>query len=218
VVVAQYPVALLNDLLSRYLIRDKSEILPRIYLQGTFVRERILIAVVLLAFFLLPMGIQAHEIDVNLGYGQFYAVHRNASNGWRIVGTFSADFTIEFAICDSGNYSRWLNNQTPLLYEHSEASSLSFNFTVPYDDDWYVIFSNTLSAAPNNLIAYIYYIDQAGTTQTQITTFVQSSIVTPFFVGILAMTTGICLLGIWCARRKERQPAVNYEELLSVPE
>ncbi|MFW9957830.1 MAG: hypothetical protein ACFFCT_07165 [Candidatus Odinarchaeota archaeon] len=181
-------------------------------------REKILLTIVLLGIFLLPMGVYAHDIDVNLGYGQFYTVHRNASSGWRIVGTFSAEITIEFAICDSGNYSRWLNNQTSLLYEHIEATSHSLNFTVPYDDDWYVIFSNTNSAATINLHAEIYYIDQTGTTQTQITTYVQSSIVTPFFVGILVGITGICLLGIWSSRRKDRQPAVRYEELLSVPE
>lgn len=181
-------------------------------------RERIFFAIVLLIFFLLPRGIQAHDIDANLGYGQFYVVHGNADIGWRIVGDFSAERAIEFAICDASNYINWLNNQTPSLYEHYEVADHSFNFTVPYDDDWYVIFSNTHSAATNNLNAEVYYIDQNGTTQTQLTTLVQSLVVTPFFVGLLVMVTGICLLGIWCARRKERQPAVRYEELLSVPE
>jgi hypothetical protein len=181
-------------------------------------RKRIFFAIILLVFFLLPTGIQAHDIEVNLGYGQFYVVHRNASVAWRVVGDFSAERAIEFAICDAGNYSNWLNNQTTSLFEHYEVADHSFNFKVPYDDDWYVIFSNTLSAATNNLNAEVYYIDQNGTTQTQLTTLVQSLVVTPFFVGLLVMVTGICLLGIWCARRKERQPAVRYEELLSVPE
>jgi hypothetical protein len=181
-------------------------------------RKRIFVAVVLLVFFLSPVMIQALDVNVNLGYGEFYVVHRSASNGWRIIGEFTAENTIDFAICDVGNYSKWLNNQTPLLYEHYVGTSYSLNFTVPYDDDWYVVFSNGYSFAPNNLNIEVYYIDQTGTTQTQLTAFFQSEIVTPFLVTFIIIIVVVCLLGIWCARRKERQPAVRYEELLSVPE
>jgi uncharacterized membrane protein HdeD (DUF308 family) len=47
---------------------------------------------------------------------------------------------------------------------------------------------------------------------------IQSSVITPFLVGFVVIFVGVCLLGIWFSRRRERQPAVRYEELLSVPE
>jgi len=181
-------------------------------------RERIFVAVTLLIFFLSPTAIQSLAIDVNLGYGEFYVIHRSASNGWRIVGSYSSETTIEFAICNVGNYSKWLNNQTPSLYDHYVGTSYNFNFTVPYDDDWYVVFSNSYSVTTNSLSVEVYYVNQNGTTQTQLTTFFQSLIVTPFFVAFILIIVVVCLLGVWCSRRKERQPAVRYEELLSVPE
>jgi hypothetical protein len=192
--------------------------LPREYLLGTFMRERIFVIVALLLFFLSPTLIQALDIDVELGYGQFCVAHRNANNGWRIEGTYLAESTIEFAICDVGNYSKWLNNQTPSLYEHYEVTSHSFNFTIRYNGEWYVIFSNTYSSITTNLNAKDYYIDQFGTTQTQITMSIQSSIITPVLIGFIVIIAGLCLLGIWFSRRRERQPAVRYEDLLSVPE
>lgn len=181
-------------------------------------RERMLLVAVLFVFFVSPVMTQALEINVNLGYGELYVVHRNASDDWRVIGSFTADSTIEFAICDSGNYSRWLNNQTPTRYELYVGTSYSFNFTVPYAGDWYVVFSNGYSSVPNNLDIEVYYIDQTGTTQTQLNTFHQSQVVTPFIVAFITIFTVVCILGIWCARRKEPQPAVRYEELLSVPE
>jgi hypothetical protein len=171
----------------------------------------------LLVFFLSPTMIQAFDVDVSLGYGQFYVAHRNANSGWRIEGSFSAESVIEFAICDGSNYSKWLNNQSAFLYEHCGVTSHSFNLTVPYSEDWYVIFSNAHSST-NNLNAEVYYVDESGTTQTQITGLIQSSIITPFLVGFIVVFAGVCLLGIWFSRRKERQPAVKYEELLTVPE
>ena len=171
----------------------------------------------LLVLFLSPTMIQAFDVDVSLGYGQFYVAHRNANSGWRIEGSFSSESVIEFAVCDSDNYSKWLNNQTAFLYEHCGVTSHSFNFTVPYSGDWYVIFSNTHSST-NNLNAEVYYIDDSGTKQTQITVLIQSSVITPFLVGFVVVFAGVLLLGIWFSRRRERQPAVKYEELLSVPE
>ena len=164
------------------------------------------------------MLVQAFSIERKLGADAFYAVYRNASTGWRIEGSFSADDGIEFFICDEDNYTRWERGESAFLYEHSEdASSKSFNFTIPYDSVWYVIFSNVPSMNVINLSVDLYYIDLSDNVQTQISWFTQSTVLTPGFITLLLILPAAILIGVWISRRSEPFPVVDYDAILSGP-
>jgi len=181
-------------------------------------RKKQLSSTMLIVLFLLPVFVEAFSIERNLGIGEFYAAYRTADAGWRIEGSFSVNNDIEFFICDAGNYTRWNRNESVLLFEHSEATSGQlFNFTIPYDSTWYVVFLNVQSNSDVSLTAEFFYIDQSGITYTEVTWITQSTIVTPLFIGFLVIILGVCLVGIWLSRRSDSQPAVKYEKILPNP-
>ncbi|MFX1559592.1 MAG: hypothetical protein ACFFBL_03295, partial [Promethearchaeota archaeon] len=132
-------------------------------------RKRSLSSITLLVLFLFPVFVQAFSVERDLGVGQFYAVYRDADTGWRIEGSFSVSSDIEFFICDAGNYTKWTLDAGVVLYEHSvETSGKTFNFTIPYDAVWYVVFSNAQSQDASSLETELYYIDHSNNVQTQI--------------------------------------------------
>ena len=179
-------------------------------------RKKVLSSIMLIVLFLLPIFVEAFSVDRDLGIGEYYAAYRTADVGWRIEGSFSVDNDIEFFICDANNYTRWNRQDTVLFFEHSETTSgQSFNFTVPYDSTWYVVFSNVQQDNVASLEAEFFYIDQSDITHTQVTWITQSSILTPLFVGTLFAMLIVCLLGIWISRKKEQFPAVKYDKILS---
>ncbi|MHA1965913.1 MAG: hypothetical protein ACXACG_06770 [Candidatus Thorarchaeota archaeon] len=182
-------------------------------------RKRRLGSVTFLVLFLLPVFAQAFSIDRDLGVGEFYAAYRTASADWRIEGDFSTSYDIEFFICDADNYTRWIRHDSVVLYEHSEETTdQTFNFTIPYDSTWYVVFSNVQSQSVISLEADLYYIDQSNIVQTQVSWITQSTILSPLFIGFLLAVPVVCLLGIWISRRGKPFPAVRYEEILSNPD
>jgi hypothetical protein len=160
----------------------------------------------------------ALDVNIDLNYGELFGVYRNAESGWRIEGSFEAVNGIEFFICDAGNYSLWIDRQTPILYEHNEqATAHTFNVTVPYNAVWYVIFSNAYITSNNSLEAEIRYIDQFGVEQTQVSEVTENLISTPLVVGFIVAGMVLSIIGIWWARRREPTPAVRYDEILSKP-
>jgi hypothetical protein len=82
----------------------------------------------------LPLVTHAFSIERYLGVGEFCATYRNANADWRIEGSFSVTNDIEFFICDSGNFTNWVSNESVVLHEHfEETMGRVFNFTVPYN-------------------------------------------------------------------------------------
>ncbi|MHA2353848.1 MAG: hypothetical protein ACXADC_01630 [Candidatus Thorarchaeota archaeon] len=172
---------------------------------------------ILLVMILLPLPTKALSVDTDLYFGEFYGLYREMDAGWRIEGSFTAVNAVEFFICDAGNYSKWVNNQVAVLHEHDEnTASHTFNFTIQHDAIWYVIFSNSKIASNNSLEAEVRFINQLGVEQTQVDVITQNLIATPLLIAIVAVM-GICILGIWWARRREPIPAVRYDEILSLP-
>jgi hypothetical protein len=177
--------------------------------------KRELSSVTLLVLFLIPVFVQAFSIDRDLGVGEFYVAYRNANTGWRIEGSFSVSNDIEFFICDADNYTRWKRQESVFLFEHSEQTTGQiFNFTVPYDSTWYVVFSNVQAQSVISLDADLYYIDQSDFVQTEVSWITQSTILTPVFIGFLLMISVVCILGVWISRKSEPFPAVDYEKIL----
>lgn len=173
---------------------------------------------ILLVLFALPLPTRALSIDTNLQFGEFYGLYRDVDAGGRIEGSFTAVNAIEFFICDAGNYSKWVNNEAAVLFEHDEQTTThAFNLTIQYDATWYVIFSNSLTTSNNSLNAEIRFVDQLGIEQTQVSVITQNLISTPVVIGFIAAGIGISILGIWWARRREPRPAVRYDEILSKP-
>ena len=182
---------------------------------GVVMRKRELSIVTFLVLFLLPVFAHGFDIDRDLGVGEFYAAFRNANAGWRIEGSFSTSHDIEFFICDESNYTRWKRHESVILYEHSEETlGQTFNFTIPYDSTWYVVFH---SQAVTSLESDLYYIDRSDTVQTQVSWKSQSTIIGPVFIGVLMVIPIVCLLLIWISRRGDRFPAVRYEKILPRP-
>ena len=182
-------------------------------------RKRRLSVVVFLVLFMLPMLVQGFDIDRDLGASASYAIYQESSEGWRIEGTFSSSEVIEFFICDEGNYTRWTRNQVISSYEYNEESlGQTFNFTIPYDSVWYVVFSNIRSQNTNSLEAELYFIDLSDIVQTEIGWISHSTILTPAMIGFLIAVPALCLLGVWMSRRSEQFPAVKYDKILPKPE
>jgi len=187
-------------------------------LLGIVLRVKERVGIILAVIFLLPVIGQAYSVDRDLGVGEYLAVFRDANTGWRIEGSFSASRDIEFFICDANNYTRWTRNESVISFEHSEATSVQlFNFTIPYDSTWYVIFSNIHPTSIVSLEVELFYIDGSGTTYTQVSWTAQSTIITPLFIGFVLAILSVCILGIWVSRRSEAQPAVRYEKILPKP-
>lgn len=186
---------------------------------GVKMRKSSIISLSLLILLLLPLIAQAFDIDRDLGVGELYVVYGNADTGWRIEGSFSADYDIEFFICDAENYTRWDRKQIAFLYEHeSETTGQIFNFTIPYDSEWYVVFSNVQLLSPIILEAEVYYVDQSEVVQTQVGWFSRNTLVTPLFIGILLIVPIVLIIGVYISRKREPVPAVSYEEILSKPD
>ncbi|MFW9813091.1 MAG: hypothetical protein ACFFF9_11585 [Candidatus Thorarchaeota archaeon] len=190
-----------------------------VYLLGAMMYKRRLSSIAFLVLFLFPVFVQAFSVERDLGVGQFIAVYRDADTGWRIEGSFLVSRDIEFFICDVNNYTSWKNHDTVFLYEHNvESAGQTFNFTIPYNSTWYIVFSNTQAEVPINLEADIYYKDQSDTIQAQVSWIIQSTIWTPLSIGFLLLISAFCLLGVWMARRSEPFPAVNYDKILPRPD
>lgn len=169
----------------------------------------------LLVLVQLPIHAQAFSIDRNLDYGVFYAAYRDAIAGWRIEGAFSTNIDIEFFICDAGNYTSWVRNENAALCEHNEETNdCDFNFTIPHDSTWYVVFSNGRIDRSVDLEAELQYVDESGVAQTEVMWTTQSTIVTPLFIGFLFAIPVICVLGVWIARGRDSFPAVKYDKIL----
>jgi len=181
-------------------------------------RKGVLGCTILVVLFLLPIFTQAFSVDRNLVPAEFYAAYRDASVGWRIEGSFSTNNDIDFFICDEGNYTRWERDQSAFLYEHSEATrGKTFNFTMPHDAVWYVVFSNVESVSTASLKAELFFKDLSDIEQTQVTWITRSTILNPAFIAFLFMIPVIGLLGIGIARKRESFPAVRYDEILPKP-
>ncbi|MFW9967263.1 MAG: hypothetical protein ACFFEA_08930 [Candidatus Thorarchaeota archaeon] len=182
-------------------------------------RERRITSIIVFAtLFLLPLTVRSLEIDIDLNFGEFYGIYREADTGWRIEGSFAAANAIDFFICDAGNYSKWIENQATILYEHQEqVATHAFNLTIPHDGVWYVIFSNAYVTSNNTLEIEIQYLNQVGVEQNQVKVITKNMISTPAVVMFIAAGLGISILGIWWARRREPRPAVRYDEILSKP-
>ena len=200
-------------------MQETSQIFERVVgVLGIVMREKLLGSVVFIVLFLLPIVIQADSIDRDLGVGEYCAAYRNANAGWRIEGSFAVSRDIEFFICDASNYIRWTRNESVEIFEHSEQTSgQSFNFTIPSNSTWYVVFSNIQTNSIVSLEAELFFIDVSGTTYTQFSWLAQSTIITPLFIGFTLAILSVCLLGIWASRRSEAQPSVRYEEILPKP-
>jgi hypothetical protein len=172
---------------------------------------------ILIVMLVLPIVAQATAFALTLHYGEIYGTYIEAKIGWRIEGFVSTDGIVEFFICDASNYDKWINNQTAILYEHSEQTTSSiFNFSIPYDAEWFVIIANS-NSQEITLDGEINYIDQEGSVKTQVTDFTRSLFASPLVLGFIVIALFVFILGIWCARRKEAQPAVRYEKILPYP-
>jgi hypothetical protein len=171
--------------------------------------------VMLIVLFYLPIFTQASSVNRDLGIGEFYAAYRNASAGWRIEGSLSVNGGIEFFICDAENYAQWVRNESAILYEHNdETTDYGFNFTIPHNSTWYVVFANVQSNTIISLEADLFFRNQLGVAQTPILWTSQSTIITPTLIGFLIAISVICLVGVWISRRGEPFPAVKYEKIL----
>lgn len=54
-------------------------------------------------------------------------------------------------------------------------------------------------------------------TTAQAIGYTGSPFASPLVLGFIVVTIIILIIGIWCARRREAQPAVRYEKILPYP-
>ena len=156
----------------------------------------LLVVLVVVTLAQMSTPVSAIDIDVWINAGTHYTVYiTDAETG----GTIDGDFTVtsgndvEFFICDSDNYDRFLNSLSTSVYLHrSRTTTYSFDFTIPSDDTWYVVFSNEYSfITSKHLEGYVDYSPPSPVIPT-----VGTDIRVLALVGVVAIFSFIILLGI----------------------
>ncbi len=104
-----------------------------------------------LMFLLQPSAVDAadwelEETNVTIEAGNWYLVYDPMTTGSTFSGYFEAHSEaqwIDFFICDEANKDLWESTGSASVYELLENWYIaSFDFSIPYDDTWYAIFSN----------------------------------------------------------------------------
>ena len=164
-------------------------------------KELSVIAFVIL--FLLPIASQAFTVERSLVPGESYAVYGTAEAGWRIEGTFVATNDIEFFICDESNYTAWRLHDTSVRYNYTDSSlGETINFTVPYDEVWYVVFSNIQDRGVDGLEIEVNFFDQLNITQTQVDWISNTPEIDYLLIGLVGTLAIICLVGVLVVLRR----------------
>lgn len=88
-----------------------------------------------------------HETtDTTLNAGSWYRWYGTMTSGTKLSGFFETSVAtegIDFLICDDTNYDLYSAGQSANVYSLKQNMHYaSYSFTLPYDDDWYVVFSN----------------------------------------------------------------------------
>lgn len=78
--------------------------------------------------------------------GNWFKVWDTMSTGDELSGYFETHLDtqgLDFFICDSANLTLWEASSPATVYNsETNMHTLGFTFTIPYDDDWYCVFSN----------------------------------------------------------------------------
>jgi hypothetical protein len=105
----------------------------------------------LVAIPVLPIQAQNTDFEVEINAGEFYYARFVCSTDDVLSGDFTAtvggvDNDVDFFVFDSENYANFqgLESYTAAL-EYQKTAGRSWSFTVPYDDTWYVVYSNAYS-------------------------------------------------------------------------
>jgi len=111
--------------------------------------------------------VNAHrfDIDITLQTGEHYEIHKDLTNGSRIVGNYSHGVSgwLYFFICNSTNFMEWSagNVQTNMVESIDSSNGMihEFDVIVPHADTWYVVFSNEHSFSYALLSGYVDFPD-----------------------------------------------------------
>ncbi|MFW9807398.1 MAG: hypothetical protein ACFFFK_11780 [Candidatus Thorarchaeota archaeon] len=162
--------------------------------------------IALIVLFLLPVASQAFTVEKSLVPGEIYAVYGNAEAGWRIEGSFVTTNDIEFFICNESNYTAWKLHETSVRYNYRNTTlGEEFNFTVPYESVWYVVFSDFEARGVDGIEIEVNYIDQLNTTHTQVSWASYTPEVDYLLIGLVGVTAVIGILVVFFVLQKVRR-------------
>ena len=129
------------------------------------------------------------KIDIWIDALSFYVFYGNYEED----GVFYVDFEVtfgtdvDFYICDSSEYTKMVDGQSYYAYDiHENVGSLSTSFTVPYDDTWYIIFSNDDLLFRRHVEGSLSYSAPRDTSSIADTAIIS--------IFVIMATVGICLL------------------------
>ena len=92
----------------------------------------------------LPFDVE--ETNVWIDASDFYEKHYTFNTGDIVSGYLETDDTsmiLYFFICDSANFTLWSEGSSASGYEIVEdVHTHYFDFDIPYDDTWYLVYSN----------------------------------------------------------------------------
>lgn len=127
------------------------------------------VAIVLfLSSFFSVSVVNAHrfDIDITLPTGEHYEIHKDLTNGSRIVGNYSIPGLIGdiyFFICNSTNFMEWsagnVSSNSVESIDNRFGRTHEFDVIVPHADTWYVVFSNEHSFWHAMLSGYVDFPD-----------------------------------------------------------
>lgn len=173
---------------------------------------------------LLPCCVRADiTIDVLLDEDEFYEIIVAASVGDVIVGNYTVidanSFApVTFLILDHEGFMDWVNESIYVFHEFRYRMSYEFDFPVPYDDTWHIVFWNDPRTPDSkHIVGSVNHLIDVITTTTSPTT---PSTVDNFsnqlwiiIIGALGVVAAALIVLIWVIRRVEDTKYVSRYDL-----
>ena len=189
--------------------------------------SRFLPIIAVIVILLVPCFAQADiAIDVWLDEDEFYEVVVAADVGDVIIGNYTvvdanSSAPITFLILDHEGFMDWANESIYAFHVFRYRMSYEFDFPVPYNDTWHIVFWNDpRTPTSKHIVGSVDHLTDVTTT-TSITT----SPTTPdtdenltiqlwiIIIGALGVMAAVLILLIWVVRRSEDTEYVSRYDL-----
>lgn len=173
---------------------------------------------------LLPCCARADiPIDVWLDEDEFYEIIVAASVGDVIVGNYTvidanSMAPITFLILDHEGFMDWVNESIYVFHVFRYRMSYEFDFPVPYNDTWHIVFWNDpRTPASKHIIGSVDHLTDVITTTIGPTTPDTAESLTSqlwiIIIGTLGVMAAALIVLIWIIRRAEDTEYVSQYDL-----
>ncbi|MCK4278962.1 MAG: hypothetical protein KAW94_00120 [Candidatus Thorarchaeota archaeon] len=190
-------------------------------------RSRFFPIIILIVIFLLPCFAQADiAIDIWLDEDEFYEVVVAANVGDVIIGNYTvvdanSSAPITFLILDHEGFMDWASESIYAFHVYRYRMSYEFEFPVPYNDTWHIVFWNDARTPDSkHIVGVVNHLIDVITTTT--ITSGSTLPVTPVYftnelwiiiIGALGVMAAALIVLIWIIRQAEDTEYVSRYDL-----